>query len=102
MKKTFNFIVSNKKPERQLDSIRHEVKKYLARERRKKLPDDMGVWQFDCRIGLTQDNSTAIHVNDISKRIGEFLDQGAESFYLEILARPKLKASKEKSTAEAE
>ena len=48
MKKTFSFKVSNKNRDRQTDSIKYEIKKYIARERRKALPEGGDFWDFDC------------------------------------------------------
>ena len=43
MKKIFKLKVENKTIERQADTIRAEVKKYLKRERNKKLPDKFDI-----------------------------------------------------------
>lgn len=89
MKKTFSFVVPNKKPERQCDSIKYEVKKYIARERRKKLPDGADYWDFDCKIGLDAEVAEDIHVSQINKEISKVFDSGNESFYLEVMVKPK-------------
>ena len=36
MKKTFQLIVENKNKDRQVDSIKNEIRKYIKRERTKK------------------------------------------------------------------
>ena len=41
MKKTFSFAHPKKKRPRVADSIKHEVKKYIKRERNKTLPEDV-------------------------------------------------------------
>ena len=89
MKKTFSFVVPNKKPERQCDSIKYEVKKYIARERRKKLPDGADYWDFDCKIGLDAEVAEDIHVSQINKEISKVFDSGNESFYLEVMEKTK-------------
>ena len=89
MKKTFTFIVDNKKPERQCDSIKYEVKKYIARERRKKLPDGADFWDFDCKIGDDEASSEEIHVSQINKEVSKVFESGKETFYLEVMAKPR-------------
>lgn len=89
MKKTFFFNVPNKVPARQLDSIRHEVRKYIARERRKPVPEAVDYWGFDCKIGADAATAVVIHVGEISTKIDALVAAGKESFYLEILAKPK-------------
>lgn len=88
MKKTYQFNVKNKTPERQVDSIKHEVNKYIARERRKELPENVDFWDFDCKIGDDEKVATTIHHSKINEKISQILAGGKESFYLEILAKP--------------
>jgi hypothetical protein len=88
MKKTYLLNVKNKTPERQVDLIKYEVKKYIARERRKELPDGVDFWDFDCKIGDNEEVAATIHLSEINKMISKISVNNNESFYLEILARP--------------
>ncbi len=88
MKKTFSFIAPNKKPERQMDAIKYEIKKYLGRESRKKIPEGSDYWGFDCRIGKDLESAKDIHVKEINPQITAIFEGKAESFYLEILSKP--------------
>mgnify|MGYP007014137497 CR=1 FL=1 len=72
MKKTFKLKVENKTIERQADSIRAEVKKYLKRERNKKLPENFDRWAFDCKIGESEQKNHNIKPENISKGIENF------------------------------
>jgi len=94
MRKTFKLKVSNKLPARQADSIKHEVKKYLKRERKKTLPEGLDFWDFDCRIGNTQADAEIIKVGEINSNISKMLEADKEEFYLEILAKPAKKYTK--------
>ena len=94
MRKTFNIIVENREPERQVDYIKHQVKKYLGRERRKKLADGVDYWDFDCRIGVTSELASAIPVGHINKAISKIVEEKNETFYLEILAKPGIRSKK--------
>ncbi len=96
MKKTFSFNVPNKKPARQADSIKHEVKKYLGRERRKDTPEGVDFWDFDCKIGDDANSSSTIQVNEISAAIDKILLSEKESFYLEILSKAGMKPNDKK------
>lgn len=96
MKKTFSFKSKNKVPARQLDAIKFEVKKYVARERRKPTPKGVDFWEFDCRFGFTEDTAEVIKFVDIRSCISRAFDEGKESFYLEILAKPGYKPKKPK------
>ncbi len=87
MKKTFALSHDKHQPARLVDLIKHEIKKYLNRERRKTLPDGADYWTFDCRFGAAQDTAEKIFTSEINKHIDAALAQQWPSFYLEILAR---------------
>jgi hypothetical protein len=88
MKKTFKLTHPKIKSPRLVEAIKYEVKKYLKRERRKKLPKGVDFWDFDCRIGVDEASSEVVHVYDINKAIDQAESKQLESFYLEILAKP--------------
>lgn len=96
MKKTFKMTHPKIKVPRLVEAIKHEVKKYLQRERRKPLPPDVDFWDFDCRFGADEATSEVIHVADINKAISRAEEQQLEAFYLEILAKPGRRSSKPK------
>ena len=87
MKKTFSLQHPRHAPPRVVEGVKHEVRKYLKRERRKALPEDADYWAFDCRVG--QDGpSRVVHANEIASAIDAAAEQGWPSVYIEILARP--------------
>lgn len=87
MKKTFEITHPKIKPERVIDSIKHDVKKYIKRERNKTLPVDADYWDFDCKFGDTAEVAQEIHLSAISKAIDAAVIKGLSSFYIEIMAR---------------
>ena len=94
MKKTFNFNVPNKKRDRQIDSIKYEIRKYIARERRKKLPEGIDYWDFDCRIGADAEQAAVIHLNSINPSISLIAADQKDSFYLEVLVKHGIRNKK--------
>jgi hypothetical protein len=94
MKKTFPLTHPKIKPPRLADSIRAEVKKYITRERRKKLPDGVDFWDFDCKVGADAVAATEQHISEVSKAIGQTLEEGSETVYVEILAKPATRSKK--------
>ena len=97
MKKSFALTAPNKKPDRQVESVKHDLNKYIARERRKSLPDGIDYWDFDCKFGPEVASATVIHISEINKKIDEIVLEKASSFYIEIIAKPgkRLKRSAE-------
>ncbi|MFT5591844.1 MAG: hypothetical protein ACI8SR_000199 [Oceanicoccus sp.] len=94
MKKTFTLAHPKKKPARVVDSIKSEVKKYIKRERNKKLPQDTNYWAFDCKFGSTEDDARDVHQDAIGKMIDAVVQAGQDSFYVEVIARADFRARK--------
>ncbi|WP_428087653.1 DUF6172 family protein [Candidatus Thioglobus sp.] len=94
MKKTFSFTHPKKQRPRVADAIKHELKKYIKRERNKKLPENVDFWDFDCRFGATEASSGVIHVSEINKVISEADVEGLDEFFLEVLSKPAKRSKK--------
>lgn len=88
MKKTFKLSHERIKLPRLVEAIKHEVKKYIKRERRRVLPDDADYWGFDCRFGVDQESSEVIHLSEINKSISWAEAEKLETFYLEVMVKP--------------
>ena len=88
MKKTFSLKSANKHPDRVLDAVKHEIRKYLKRERRRELPEGADFWDFDCQFGPSQDAASVVHVAELIGQIDEIAQTGADQFYVEIVAKP--------------
>ena len=87
MKKKFVLSHPKLKVVRLIEAAKHDVKKYIKRERKKKLPEDVDYWDFDCKYGHTEQKAKTIHISEINKCIDEAEKLQLESFYLEILAK---------------
>ncbi len=94
MKKTFPFELPNHKPERVVERIKSEVRKYLKRERRKTLPDNVDYWDFACRAGEDMETAPVVHVEELISAVDAAREAGWDSVYLEILARPGVRQKK--------
>lgn len=102
MKKTFNLTHPKIKYPRLIEGVKSDVRKYLKRERNKKLPDGVDYWDFDCKYGATAEGALVIHVKELNAKIDEAANQHLESFYLEILAKPGIRAKKQSSKSKTE
>jgi len=94
MKKTFSLTHEKIKRPRLVEAIKHEVKKYIKRERNKKLPEGIDFWDFDCKYGPSEDKAESIHLSAINKSIDDAEQLAVESFYIEILAKPGVRKAK--------
>jgi hypothetical protein len=105
MKRTFQLQIEGKKPERVLDSIKHEVRKYLKRERRRALPLDADYWDFDCKYGVSEATAEVVHLSSVIGHIDETSKNAGTQLYVEIVAvakkrKPKLVRSTETNDVE--
>ncbi|MDR6216079.1 DUF6172 family protein [Paracidovorax wautersii] len=94
MRKTFQLNLEGKQRDRLLDAARHDIHRYLRRERRRAPPAGFDTWAFDCRFGASQADAQPVAVEDIKSRIDEAAGSGAAQFYVEILARPALRSER--------
>lgn len=87
MKKTFALTHPKLKPARLVDAIKHDIKKYLRRERNKALPAGTDYWTFDCRFGASEDSAEVVFTSELNKHVDEAVAQELPEIYVEILAR---------------
>ncbi len=85
-----------------IDATKHEIRQYIKRERNKALPPAVDFWDFDCRFGRSVDTAAEVHCAQITALIDSTVDAGADSFYLEILAKPGRRQPKTETTPVAE
>ena len=87
MKKTFKLDIEGKNRVRVLEAIKHEVRKYVKRERRRELPQGVDFWDFDCRFGLSAETAVPIHFGSLIEQVDSAAKEGAAALYVEILPK---------------
>ena len=97
MKKSFKLTDEKLAPARQVDSVKHELNKYITRERKKKVSPGSDFWDFDVQFGADVETAKVIHISEINKSIDAAVALGNESFYIEILAKPGHRTVKPKN-----
>lgn len=102
MKKVFKLTQENKHPDRVLDSIKYDIRRYLKRERKKKLPEDAIFWEFDCKFGKNSNEVEVIKTSDIITSLDKAKENGWDEFYIEIIAKPSDKVKKKEESKEGE
>ncbi len=88
MKKIFKLTDEKLKPERQVEAVKHEIKKYIKRERRRDLDEGVDFLDFDCKFGSDEATGEVIHLAEINKSIDWAVSENMQSFYLEVTAKP--------------
>ena len=87
MRKTFKLQVEGKHPDRVLDAIKHEVRKYVKRQRRVPLPAGVDFWDFDCKFGSAEESAEPVHLAEIIKRMDAAAAEGAAQVFVEMVAK---------------
>ena len=97
MKKTFKLNIEGKNKDRVLDATKHEIRKYVKRQRRVPLPAGVDFWDFDCAFGTSADTASSVHFANLTALIDAVAQSGGDSFYLELLAKEGRRNSKASS-----
>jgi hypothetical protein len=92
MKKVFPFKAAGKADARVVDSIKHEVRKYVKRERGKDLPEGFDLWSFACKVGASRETAAECLLGDVSAKIDEVVNSGGTEVYIEVIAVPTHRA----------
>lgn len=102
MRKTFSFTATAHKPPQALARVKNTVRKYLKRERRKSLPEGVDFWDFDCRVGDSEESASPVNVRDLIPGIDAVAQAGSEAVYVEILAKPGVRVHRPRPEDAAE
>jgi len=88
MRKTYPLRPEGKHPDRVLDAVKHDIRKYQKRERRRELPEGANFWDFDCRFGPGKDSAQVVHPGELMNLLDALAKDGAPQCYVELLAKP--------------
>ena len=91
MKKIFYFNQENKHRDRALESIKYDVRRYIKRERKKKLPDEESYWDFDCRFGQNSDAAETLKSSEVIAALESAHNAGWDHCYVEIIVKQVMK-----------
>ena len=94
MKKTYSLQVEGKNRDRLLDASKHDIRKYVKRERAKPLPRGADFWDFDCKLGASQAETAPVHFAALMAAIDALLADGSQQFYVQVVAKMGHRAAK--------
>jgi hypothetical protein len=87
VRKTFQLNIEGKQRDRVLDAVRHDIHKYVKRQRRVALPEGADFWDFDCRFGSSKDSASPVPFGELMGRIDALAQEGVAALYVELLAK---------------
>lgn len=88
MRKNFPLHHPRKADARVLDAIKHDLRNYVQRERRKPLPEGFSSWDFTCKIGANAASAQPVALKQISAALDSVGQTGADEVFVEINAVP--------------
>lgn len=88
MRKTFPLHHPRKAPGRVLDAIKHDLRNYVQRERRKPLPEGADRLEFRCKVGADAGSATEVALKQLSGALDAVAQTGATEVFVEITAVP--------------
>ena len=87
MKKTYTLSIEGKNRDRLLDASKHDIRKYVKRERAKPLPEGVDFWDFDCKVGASDAAAAPLHFAEVMAAVDALVGGGADKFYIEITSK---------------
>ena len=87
MKKTYPLQTAGKHPDRVLDAVKHDIRKYFKRERSRPVPAGADFWDFDCKVGATAEMAQGVRVGAVIEAVETVAKAGAAAVYVEILSK---------------
>ena len=87
MKKIYPLSDEGKHPDRVLEAVKHDIRKYFKRERSRPVPVDADFWDFDCKVGVSADTAEVVRVGAVIEAVDAAAKAGATAVYVEILSK---------------
>lgn len=87
MRKTYPLNVEGKNRDRLLEASKHDIRKYVKRERGRALPAGVDYWDFDCRFGSIEASAEVVHFATLMGLIDTLAKEGGEQFYVEVVTK---------------
>lgn len=94
MRKTYLLNIEGKNRERLLDASKHDIRKYVKRERSRPLPEGVDYWDFECKFGSNEATAAPVHFATLMGLIDTVASEGGEQFYVEVVTRHGLRTTK--------
>jgi len=102
LKKTYLLTIEGKNRDRLLDAAKHDIRKYVKRERSRPLPPGVDFFDFDCKLGGSETTSETLHFATLMASIDTLLKDGADQFYVEVVTTHGHRSARPQSADGAE
>ncbi|MGV8805626.1 MAG: DUF6172 family protein [Polaromonas sp.] len=97
MRKTYCLAIEGKNRDRLLEASKHDIRKYVKRERSRPLPEGVDYWDFDCKFGASEATASVVHFATLTELINTVAQEGGEQFYVEVVTKHGYRSAKPQS-----
>jgi hypothetical protein len=87
MRKTYLLNIDGKNRDRLLDAAKHDIRRYVKRERARALPEGVDFWDFDCKLGASETAAAVVHFAALMASIDALVKDGGDQFYVEVVTK---------------
>lgn len=94
MRKTYLLNIEGKNRDRLLEASKHDLRKYVKRERARALPAGVDYWDFDCKFGSSEATAEVVHFATLMGLIDTLAKEGGEQFYVEVVTKHGLRTAR--------
>ncbi|SFC67052.1 hypothetical protein SAMN05216344_12914 [Polaromonas sp. OV174] len=102
MRRTYQLNIEGKNRDRLLDASKHDIRKYVKRERSRPLPEGVDYWDFDCKFGSNEATASVVHFATLMGLIDSVAAEGGEQFYVEVVTKHGLRTAKPRAADNAD
>ncbi|MDB5885736.1 MAG: hypothetical protein JWR74_1907 [Polaromonas sp.] len=101
MRKTYLLNIEGKNRERLVEASKHDIRKYVRRERGRALPPGVDFWDFECKFGSNEATAAPVHFATLMGLIDTVVQEGGEQFYVEVVTKPGHRTARPQVAANA-
>ena len=87
MRKTYSLNIEGKNRDRLLEASKHDIRKYVKRERSRPLPEGVDFYDFDCKFGSDEASASVVHFATLMGLIDTVAQEGGAQFYVEVVTK---------------
>jgi hypothetical protein len=94
VRKTYLLNIEGKNRNRLLDAAKHDIRKYVKRERSRPLPQGVDFHDFDCQFGPSEAEAAPVHFATLIGLVDAAAKEGQDQFYVQVVTKPGHRAAR--------
>lgn len=94
MRKTYQLNIEGKNRDRLVEASKHDIRKYVKRERGKALPAGADFWDFDSKSGVDEASAVSVPFAELIRSVDALVAAGNTQYFVEVLRKPGKRSPK--------